>query len=332
MLISMRKFLFSIGLLLNLTYVQSQTFEQQLGYLLTDALLYSERYIIPATDAAVYQASSSWMNSAKVKKKWALDVGIHTNVFFVPNRDRSFQLSNSELNFFQIEGASEAVFPTALGDDNQFFLVGDLDGEIIRLKSPKGIDQETVIYPYLQTSLGLPHGFELIARYSTRTKLKKGDYQVYGIGLKHNISQYFPNLTSKKYNIAIQSMYSSEEIRFDFLDIQTANGNLGLDRFSGKVNTYHFQLGASKEISSVELLAAFIVNVSSFEYAVSGSNEQSIYAQAINQIIPELEETKWNYMGELSMNYFFHDFFLKTSFSFGKFANINIGLNYTINN
>lgn len=72
--------------------------------------------------------------------------------------------------------------------------------------------------------------------------------------------------------------------------------------------------------------------MSSFEYAVSGSNEQSIYAQAINQIIPELEETKWNYMGELSMNYFFHDFFLKTSFSFGKFANINIGLNYTINN
>lgn len=86
----------------------------------------------------------------------------------------------------------------------------------------------------------MPHGFELIARYSTRTKLKKGDYQVYGFGLKHNISQYFPNLTSKKYNIAIQSMYSSEEIRFDFLDIQTANGNLGLDRFSGKVNTYHF--------------------------------------------------------------------------------------------
>ena len=43
---------------------------QQIGYLLTDALFYSEKYIIPITDAAVYQSSSGWVLSAKKKEKW----------------------------------------------------------------------------------------------------------------------------------------------------------------------------------------------------------------------------------------------------------------------
>lgn len=328
----MRKFAFVILSFFGLTFVQAQTLEEQIGYLLSDALFYSGKYVTPATDGAVYQASASWMNSAKKKKKWELDFGLHANVFFVPKNDRSFKISNDDFQFFEIEGYSEAEVPTALGDDAQVFLVGDLDGEQIRFKTPEGINQETVVYPYLQASLGLPYGFEVVGRYSTRTKLKKGDYQVYGFGLKHNFSQYFPKLETKKINLAFQTMYSNEEIRFDFLDIQTTNGSLGLNKFTSEVNTYHFQLAVSKEINSFELMGSFIANVSEFNYSVSGDNESSIYAQAVNQLIPQLEETKWNYIGEVSANYFFNDFFIKSSFSFGKFANINLGLNYTFNN
>ena len=42
---------------------------QQIGYLLSDALLYSQQYIVPATDAAVYQASAAWVMSPKKRKK-----------------------------------------------------------------------------------------------------------------------------------------------------------------------------------------------------------------------------------------------------------------------
>ena len=43
--------------------IQAQTPLQleQIGYLLEDALLYSEQYIVPATDAAVYQSSAAWV-------------------------------------------------------------------------------------------------------------------------------------------------------------------------------------------------------------------------------------------------------------------------------
>lgn len=135
---------------------QSQTAQafEDIGHLLNDAIFFSNQYITPATDAAVYQAASGWMTSPKKRKLWDVTLGLHSNVFFVPKRDRSFGIKNSDFSFFQIEGATSATVPTALGNDSQVYLVGDLDGEQIRLKSPEGIDQETVFYPYLQGSVG----------------------------------------------------------------------------------------------------------------------------------------------------------------------------------
>jgi hypothetical protein len=308
------------------------TLSQEIGYLLSDALFYSEKYIIPATDGAVYQASSAWMSTVKKREKWTVEVGIYGNVFFVPNSDRTFQINNSDLQFFEIENASSATVPTALGNKDQVYLTGDLNGEQIRFKTPQGINQETVVYPYLQVGLALPYGFEIMGKYSTRTKLKKGDYQVYGLGLKHNFSQYFSSLEAKKINLAAMVMYSNEDISFDFIDAETSFGNLGFNRFTGIVNTYHLQLSASKEINHFEIMGSFITNVSDFKYEVGGStSEPTPYAIAINNLLPQLEKTKFNYMGELSVNYFISKFYIKGTFSFGKFANANLGFNYVIN-
>lgn len=123
---------------------------QQIGYLLSDALLYSQQYIVPATDAAVYQASAAWVMTPKKRKKWDVNLGLHTNIFFVPKADRTFQIQNSDFQFFEIEGATSATVPTALGNDNQVYLVGELGGEQVRFKTPEGINQETVIYPYFK--------------------------------------------------------------------------------------------------------------------------------------------------------------------------------------
>lgn len=329
----MRNSVIAIGLVVAFFFTQkskAQTVNEQIGYLLTDALFYSDQYITPATDAAVYQASSSWMNSAKKKEKWKFDLGIHVNTFFVPKKDREFKISNSDFQFFQIENAETAVVPTTLGNDNQIYLVGDLDGQQVRFKTPEGINQEVVVYPYLQASLGLPYGFEVVGRYSTRTKLKKGDYQVYGLGLKHNFSQYFKKLEAKKINISFLTVYSNEEIRFDFLDVQTATfGNLGLDSFSSKINTFHFQFAVSKEIKDFEIIGSFITNVSDFNFKVySDSSEPSLFVDPINQLIPQLEETKWNAMGEISGRYQISKFYVQSSIAFGKFVNGNIGVQY----
>ena len=317
--------------------IQAQTPLQleQIGYLLEDALLYSKQYLIPATDGAVYQASSAWMNSAKRKKDWQISVGLHGNTFKVPNSDRSFTINNSDFKFLQLEGATSAEVPTALGNDNSFYLVGDLGGQQVRLKTPKGVNQEFITYPYLDLSFALPSGTELVGRFSTKTDLKRGDYQVYGFGLKHNLSQYFPKLENKKIYISAMSFYSNEDISFDFLDVNTAYGNLGINNLNGIVDTYHYQLSVSKEIKKFEILGSFIVNTSDFNYVVSGEKgeiEKIIPAQyVINQLLDTIQKRKTNYIGEVAMNYSFRDFNFISAFAFGKFINFNAGISYKVN-
>ncbi|MES2864839.1 MAG: DUF6588 family protein [Bacteroidota bacterium] len=309
---------------------------EQIGYLLGDALLYSKQYLIPATDGAVYQASSAWMNSAKKKKDWEINIGIHGNMFVVPNSDRSFAINNSDFKFLQLEGtATSAEVPTALGNDDTFYLVGDLDGEQVRLKTPKGVNQEVITYPYLDLSFALPSGTEVIGRFSTKTNLKRGYYKVYGFGLKHNLSQYFPKLESKKIHLSAMSFYSNEDISFDFLDVNTAYGNLGINNLNGIVDTYHYQLSVSKEIKRFEILGSFIVNTSDFNYVVSGEKgeiENLIPAQyIINQLLDSIQKRKTNYIGEIAVNYSLRKFNILSAFAFGKFMNFNAGVSYKIN-
>src|SRR5690606_11078932 len=159
----------------------------------------------------IYQSSSAWVVSPQKRKLWDVTVSLHTNIFVVPKDDRRFTINNSDFSFFTIEGASSASVPTALGNDDQVYLSGQLqDGENInnvRLESPEGIDSETMIYPYLQASVGLLYGTELTVKYSTRVKLKRGNYQVYGFGLKHNLSQYFKSMEVKIFHLSAFAGY-----------------------------------------------------------------------------------------------------------------------------
>lgn len=326
--------MFLIAFLCFANKVQSQTSQtfEDIGHLLNDALFFSDQYITPATDAAVYQAASGWMTSPKKRKLWDVTLGLHSNIFFVPKSDRSFEIKNSDFSFFQIEGVTSATVPTAMGNDAQVYLVGDLDGEEIRLKSPEGVDQETIFYPYLQGSLGLWFGTEALVKYSTKTKLKKGEYQVYGFGLKHNLSQYFKKLEAKKINLAALAVYSKEDISFDFISIPTQYGSLGINRLNGLVDTWQFQVNGSKEFKNFELMGGVIANTSKFKYVVGGEKgeiENVIPLQEIlNKKLEEIYKTKTNVIGEVSGRYQVKKLFLQSVIGFGKFVNTNFSVQY----
>lgn len=304
--------------------------------IIDDAVLYSDKYLTPATSGAVYLASTSWMSSAKKKKLWELKLGIHNNTFIVPNKDRSFNYSNNQFKFFKLEsGASSNDLPTALGNGDQVYLYGEFFGNNLRVKTPKGINQEVVNYPYLHVELGLPYGFELITRTSTVTNLKNGYYQVYGYGLKHNLSQYFSSFEKKSINLAVMSMYSREEIGIDFLDIPSNIGNFGLNKLTSKVNTYHFQISASKSTKRFEFLGSIIGNYSKFDYSVFALPDTETtflpVEQLFNTQINKIEEPQINILGEFSVNVSLDKFSIISSFAFGEFINANLGVQYKVN-
>jgi hypothetical protein len=320
----MKKVFLLFLLVSNYAFSQSDQLLQDLGYLIDDALFFSDKYITPATDAAVYQSSSGWVYSAKKRKLWDVTVGVNTNFFFVPNSDREFQIKNSDFQLLSIEsGATAATVPTSLGNGDQIYLAGDLDGQPIRIETPKGINQNVVIYPHLSGALSLWYGTEVLVKYSPRVELKRSEYQVYGFGIKHNLSQYFKSLQANRINLAATATYSNEDVNF---------GNLGINRLSGLVDTYQMQLNASKEYKKFEFLAGFIANVSDFEYKLTGTKgaiEETIPLQFIlNQRLKEIYKTKANFMGEISGRYQISKIFIQSTIAFGKFVDSNLSVQY----
>jgi hypothetical protein len=325
----MKKFWLLLVLVSNFSYCQTEQTLEQIGFFLKDAIYFSDQYLTPATKAAVYQSSSNWMTSAKKSKRWDATVSLHTNVFFVPKNDRSFTINQSELVFFQIENQTSATIPSALGNGDQATLVGQLDNNEIRLKTPKGIDKETIVYPYIQGALGIGYGTEIIAKYSTKVKLKRGNYQVYGIGIKQNLLQY---LQSKKWNLAVLTAYSKEDFSFDFLNATSSFGTLGINQISGLVDTWQLQCNLSKEYKKWEFMGAVIGNISNFKYKLTGEKgeiEDTIPFQFIvNESLKEIYKTKTVFLGEVSCRYQISKLYLQTAFAFGKFANTNISIQY----
>ena len=335
----MRKRIINIAVVGFCLFFSSKSFSQlqqtldQVGYLLDDALFFSDKYITPATDAAVYQSSSNWMTTPKKKKLWDVTLGVHGNVFFVPNRDRSFDVSNSDFKFFHIEsGASSTTLPSALGGVSTDYFVGDIGGSPVRVAAPNGINQERVFYPYLQGGIGLWKGTELLVKYSTKVKLKKGNYQVYGVGVKHNLSQYLKSLEKHHIHLAALMAYSKEDISFDFLDVQTPLGNLGLNQITGLVDTYQFQVSASKEWKRFELMGSVITNESYFRYQMTGPKGQIedylAFQDLVNDKLHTIYKHKINSMGELSGRYQFSKIYVQGTLAFGKFVNSNLSVQF----
>ena len=92
----MKKFFFLFLLVSNISFSQSVQELEAFGRLLNDAIFYCDRYITPASDASIYQASSGWVTSPKKRKLWDVTLGLNNNVFFVPKADRSFEIKNSD--------------------------------------------------------------------------------------------------------------------------------------------------------------------------------------------------------------------------------------------
>lgn len=323
--------------LLPASTIRSQTFQTGLDInnLLNDAIWYTDAFFTPATDAAIYQASSGWVATPQQKKLWDVNVSVHTNVFFVPKANRKFTIRNSDFSFFTIENQASATVPTGLGNDDQVSLVGYIDDGVnqneVRLKTPEGINMETVVYPYLQASMGIGRGLEVVAKYSSNVKLKKGDYQVYGAGVKYNLSQYLKAMQAKNVYLSTFLGYSKEEITFDFLNASTEQyGSLGINKITGLIDTWQMQVNASKKWNHFEAMAGVITNASNIKYEVAGETTFAPIQSYLNVRLSEIYKKKINSIGELSGRYQFNHFFTQANFSFGKFANVNISVQYEL--
>lgn len=318
----------------------SQLDEEEINSLLNDATFYAGKFVSPATEAVVYQASSAWMFSPKKRKNWDFTFAVNNNLFIVPKSNRKMNISNADFENFHINGLdpndnSTVTVPTAFGDKSTVYLVGTLtiDGteETFETKVD-GINQETVYYPYLQGALALPYGFEIMAKYSFKNKLKKGDYQVYGVAIQYNISQHFKKLTEKNWNIATLIAYNYENFNVDIFQSSNSTFSLGIESLNSKINSFHGQINVSKTFKKLEIMSGVVVNSSNIKYYFSGEPTVFDFSSLFNEKVKELYKTQTILIAEVSGRYnFYNNFQFQTTFSFGSQFNTNFGIQYEFN-
>ena len=209
---------------------------------------------------AIYSSNGGWFNSAKVHKKLGVDLSLRLNASFVPSADQVFSISNLEYI------TSEANdLPTIIGSSRQEELIVTIPPDGIlpemkkTIKSPKGIKSKlplgAVPAPVLQLAIGIPFDTEVILRYSPEYHRKGIDMSFKGLGIKHNLLQYFGPIDKFPINISALASYSKMKIDYDIQSFSSIKGSGQVAQFS--LNNYNLLLIASLDVLVVNFYAGF---------------------------------------------------------------------------
>lgn len=155
-----------------------------------DANLLLSEYLKPFGGGFGADLNTGWFTSARPLKKFGFDLRVSVSASFVPVQDRSFDVTQLNLNTVKlIDGPSQT--PTIFGDDTQTSVLGgteinsgsELEEEIFSFSMPNGTGYHFVPAPMAQFTLGLPGHSQVTLRYSPELVIEN-DYRlrVFGIG------------------------------------------------------------------------------------------------------------------------------------------------------
>ncbi|MEJ6791570.1 MAG: hypothetical protein QNK89_02215 [Lacinutrix sp.] len=203
---------------------------------------------------------------------------------------------------------------------------GFIEEDAIEFDAPEGLNQSVFNYYQFQASLGLWKGTSLITKYSPKIKINKTRYQIFGIGLQYNISQWIPNAEITKFNLAALISYSNYNVSDEFSPANLVLGTINSINVEGQ--SYLFTVLVTKSVNKFDFTAAIGVTRSSFTYNIGGEGE--LLLLVLNKALTTLENKETNLKGDLGINYNFNKFSINSNITFGKFTNLIIGFNYTI--
>ena len=303
-----------------------------------DMLYISSKYVSPAASASVYQSSSSWYSSAETIGKFKLDASLHVNILPIPNKQKTFSISNNELATMEIRGTQSAVIPSALGGYTETFFDFNIDDEAYEWQAFEGIKQDVVTHPYLQVSIGLWKETDVTLRYSPKVTISTSSYDIFGAALKHTISQYFRKeaADSTPFELAVLASYSMFNLNlyFDEVAVEPIDpkpGSIPLTTINSIIidaNSFLFQLIASKKINKLEFTGSLGYTYNEFNHKLGG--QDGLFLDLFNELLLLLDDSKTDFKGDLGVNYHFNKFYISSMLSLGKFPNINLALHYKI--
>ena len=159
-------------------------------------------FLQPLANSMGAGMNSGLFNTAKVLKPFLPNIKVGSTFVIVPSSDKTFIYQSPLGHYFDdFEVKTATIFGKA----------GALT-EIENFILPRGADLSIVPVPQASLSIGLPLGNEFMVRGMPNMKINDGvgDIAFWGVGLKHSIDQYLPEVFP--IDIAIQGVYHQMEV------------------------------------------------------------------------------------------------------------------------
>jgi hypothetical protein len=245
----------------------------------TDANILLEGYVGPAMRTLGSGLNQGWYNTAKPHQTLGVDLTITTSLMYVPSSDKFYLVDNTKLTDISlVEYDNKAVDP-ATGSANVPTIFGpdksptyEVDGEAVT--GPGGIDLKDAIkiadalpVPMYQLGLGLPKGFDIKVRFAPTVKVQDFQFNLWGIGLLHDVGQYIPAVKALPVDISLFAGYTKMEAEQGLSGTVVGQNQKGVLEF----NSTTVQALVSKKISVLTLYGGIGYNFSNSNIAMKGT-------------------------------------------------------------
>lgn len=320
-------------------FAQDQTDVDQF---VNDMLFLADGFASPASESAAYQATAGWFTSAMALEEWKVDVSVHGNAIIVPSSKKEYTINNNDFGILQISGNDRGVLPTAFGANSEVqfegrrnIVIRDEDNlplpegteiPISSFDAIDGIDKGMLAYPFAQVSVGLPYGFQLGVRALPSMEIDGSKFSTYGVGLKHNFSQYLRFNDEEDLQLAGVLSYNIFNVEYQFNPISIEQ-IVQLTAIDVDANVWMAEFMASKRYEDFEIFGALGVAQSDFEYKFGGSG---LALSRINNELVRLNDKEAQFKGDIGFNLYFDQFKITTMATAGKFVNLNLGLHFIL--
>lgn len=245
-----------LSLLTLLLLISLNTKAQDLELLLyanDDASKLMENYMTPVMEGMLFSLNNGWYHTAKTHKKLGFDITINMNASMVPSGSKSFVFNEDDYTYLSLKnGDKTATMQTIMGDDNnQDILIStDIQGQTVEattFRLPDGITGDLPINaipsPMVQVGIGLPFNTDLKVRLLPTINTDDVDGAMFGLGIQHDIMQYFGPLDKLPLNVSILAAFTNMNINYDIQNSSSISGSN--QKASFKMKAYTIQTIAS---------------------------------------------------------------------------------------
>lgn len=212
-------FLFVSALLFFSSNIIFSQIEDRFSYLLEEDV---KAYAQPLATAAGVAFNSGTFYTAHVPQFFGFALSFRGMLVMVPDEDLTFNPSLPE--GYQSEKGTATIF----GDKGTAY--AGRDGYIVY---PPGINESNLPMVFPQVAVSFL-GNEVMLRYLPKIDIGETDLSLFGIGLKHSISQYIP---LSPVDLAVQFLYNTFTMT-DVVDVKNTAFNVQVSKTFGLFTAY----------------------------------------------------------------------------------------------